>query len=98
MFTVFFNISGHCGRLPSRAKVILVGTHADKASCPKNARVEYVSPVASSIFAKVQAQFMYDLDLVERIFVMDAQVAMTTDIKALKSQLFNLRSNILRVS
>ena len=41
---------------------------------------------------------MYDLDLVERIFVMDAQVAMTTDIKALKNQLFNLRSNILRVS
>ena len=89
--------SGHCGRLQSRAKVILVGTHADKANCPKNARGEYVSPVASSIFAKVQQKFQHDLDIVERVFVMDAQVAMSTDIKALKHQLYNMRANLLRV-
>ena len=77
--------------------MILVGSHADKANCPKNARGEYVSPVASSIFAKVQQRFQYDLDLVERVFVMDAQVAMSSDIKALKHQLYNLRSNLLRV-
>ena len=74
-----------------------MGTHADKANCPKNARGEYVSPVASSIFAKVQQTFQYDLDLVERVFVMDTQVAMSSDIKALKHQLYNLRSNLLRV-
>ena len=77
--------------------MILVGTHADKANCPKNARGEYVSPVASSIFAKVQQKFQYDFDIVERVFVMDAQVAMSTDIKALKHQMYNMRGNILKV-
>ena len=98
MFHCDLFCSGHCGQLPSRPTVILIGTHADKVGCPKNARGEYVSPVASSIYAKVQQKFKGDIDLVERAFVMDSQVAMTTDIKALKQQLYQLRSGILRVS
>ena len=78
--------------------MILIASHADKAGCPKNARGEYASPVASSILAKVQQKFRCDLDIVERVFVMDTQVAMTTDIKAVKQQLYQHRSNILRVS
>ena len=90
-------LTGQCGQLPSRPSVILIGTHADKVGCPKNARGEYVSPVASSIFAKVQQKFKSDIDLVERVFVMDTQVAMTIDVKALKQQLYHLRAGILRV-
>lgn len=77
--------------------MILIATHADKVGCPKNARGEYASPVASSILAKVQQKFRSDLDIVERVFVMDTQVAMTADVKALKQQIYHLRSNILRV-
>lgn len=78
--------------------MILIATHADKAGCPKNARGEYTSPVASSLLAKAQQKFRYDLDIVERIFVMDTQVAMTPDIKAFKQQLYQQRAHILRVS
>lgn len=77
---------------------MLIASHADKAGCPKNARGEYVSPVASSILAKIQQKFRNDLDIVERVFVLDTPVAMTPDIKALKHQLYQLRANILRVS
>lgn len=91
-------ILGYCGQLPNRPSIVLIASHADKAGCPKNARGEYVSPVASSILAKIQQKFRNDLDIVERVFVLDTPVAMTPDIKALKHQLYQLRANILRVS
>ena len=94
---MFILLSGYCGQLPSRPTVILVASNADKAGCAKNARGEYVSPVASSILAKILQKFRSDLDIVERVFVLDSQVAMTPDIKALKHQLYQHRANILRV-
>ncbi|XP_052792914.1 death-associated protein kinase 1-like isoform X2 [Mya arenaria] len=88
---------GLCGKLPYRPSVILIASHADKAGCQKNARGEYVSPVASSILAKVQQKFSQDVEVTERVFVLDAQVAMTYDIKALKHNLYQHRTNILRL-
>ncbi|XP_053405460.1 death-associated protein kinase 1-like isoform X2 [Mercenaria mercenaria] len=87
---------GYCGQLPNRPCIILIASHADKAGCLKNARGEYVSHVASSILSKIQQKFRSDLDIVERVFVMDTQVAMTPDVKALKHQLYQHRANILR--
>ncbi|XP_052278022.1 death-associated protein kinase 1-like isoform X2 [Dreissena polymorpha] len=88
---------GPGGQFQYRPSVVLIATHADKVGCHKNARGEYVSPVASSILAKVQQRFHCDLDIVERVFVMDTQVAMSYDVKALKQQLYHQRSAILKV-
>ncbi|KAL5004238.1 hypothetical protein ScPMuIL_017694 [Solemya velum] len=87
---------GHSGKLPNAAKVVLVATHADQACCPRNARGEYVSPVAISILAKAQHSFQYDFDLLEHVFVMDALMAMSTDVKAFKQTLGDMKNNITR--
>lgn len=86
---------GHCGRLPNIPKVLLVATHADKVGCHKNARGEYVCPTASRVLAKAQLKFASDINFVERVFIMDANVAMSNDIKALKQQIGDIRSQII---
>ncbi|XP_033750474.1 death-associated protein kinase 1-like isoform X3 [Pecten maximus] len=86
---------GHCGRLPNTPKVILVATHADKVGCHKNARGEYVCPTASRVLAKAQLKFASDINFVERVFVMDANVAMSNDVKALKQQIGDMRTQII---
>lgn len=49
------SLPGPGGQFQYRPSVVLIATHADKVGCHKNARGEYVSPVASSILAKVGA-------------------------------------------
>jgi len=46
---------------------------------------------------QVQQKFGREVDVTERVFVMDTQVAMTPDIKALKQSLHQHRTHILRV-
>ena len=89
--------TGYCGKLASCPQVILVATHADKAGCLKNAKGEYISPLANRLLSQVQRKFSADLDIVNRVFVMDAQVAMTADIKALKQQLIEMKTEISKV-
>ncbi|KAL3866656.1 hypothetical protein ACJMK2_043939 [Sinanodonta woodiana] len=85
---------GYCGKLSITPRVVLIATHADKTACKKNTRGEYVSPSASRVLARVQQIFQYDVDIVDHVFVLDTQVALSPDIKALKHQLYLMNSQI----
>ncbi|XP_067666267.1 death-associated protein kinase 1-like isoform X1 [Haliotis asinina] len=87
---------GHCGKMPNTPKVILVATHADKAGCSKNSKGEYVSKEGSGLLTKVAQMFQFDVDIVDKLFVLDATVAATTEIKVLKQQLSDMKSEITR--
>ncbi|XP_076443488.1 death-associated protein kinase dapk-1-like isoform X2 [Babylonia areolata] len=78
---------GHCGQLPNTPRVLLVATHADKAGCSRNSRGEYVSVEASTLHLKMQQMFRHDINLVDRVFIVDAQMATSADMKALKQTL-----------
>ncbi|XP_041373234.1 death-associated protein kinase 1-like isoform X2 [Gigantopelta aegis] len=86
---------GHCGRLPNTPKVLLVATHADKAGCHRNKESIYFSPEGNTILAKVKQMFQYDLDIEDKLFVLDATVAATTEIKVLKLHLAEVKKKIV---
>ncbi|XP_071115765.1 death-associated protein kinase 1-like [Haliotis cracherodii] len=85
---------GHCGKMPNTPKVVLVATHADKAGCVKNSKGEYISKEGSSLLSKVAQMFQFDVDIVDKLFVLDATVAATTEVKVLKQQLSDMKSEI----
>ncbi|KAK3098350.1 hypothetical protein FSP39_018671 [Pinctada imbricata] len=85
---------GYCGKYASCPKVILVATHADKTGCLKNAKGEHVCPQANRLLSAVLEKFGSDLDIVNKVFVMDAQTALTPDIKALKQQMLEIKTDI----
>ena len=88
---------GQCGKLPNTPKVILVATHADKAGCHRNKESVYFSPEGNTILTKVKQMFQYDLDIEDKLFVLDATVAATTEIKVLKLQLAEMKKKIVTV-
>ncbi|KAK6178961.1 hypothetical protein SNE40_011428 [Patella caerulea] len=86
---------GHCGRLQNTAKVIIVATHPDKKGCPKNSKGEYESEGGEIIMEKVLQMFQADLDIVNKLFVIDTTNASSADLKALKVQLAELKTEIV---
>lgn len=84
--------------MPNTPKVVLVATHADKAGCVKNSKGEYISKEGSSLLSKVAQMFQFDVDIVDKLFVLDATVAATTEVKVLKQQLSDMKSEIAAVS
>ncbi|KFM77949.1 Death-associated protein kinase dapk-1, partial [Stegodyphus mimosarum] len=77
---------GYCGKSGKPARVALVATHADTASCHRVAATgEYVSSEATSILRTTQQKFGQMVDLHETVFVLDAHVVGSPAMKALKS-------------
>ncbi len=74
-----------------------MATHADKAGCAKNDNAEFVSPDADILLATVQQKFQTDFDITHHVFVVDAHLAMATDVKALRIHLGIVKSEIVQV-
>ena len=91
-------VTGQGGRHPWPAKVVLVATHADKVECTKNAKGELLNNDADILVANVKEKFVPYFDISERVFVMDTHLAMSPDMKALRSHLGDLKSQIVKVS
>ena len=89
---------GYCGQLPNTPRVLLVATHADKVGCSRNSRGEYVSMEATSLHLKMQQMFRHDINLSDRIYILDAQMAASADMKALKHALGAEKRDIVSVS
>ncbi|KAK2175663.1 hypothetical protein NP493_714g01011 [Ridgeia piscesae] len=87
---------GQGGRHPWPAKVVLVATHADKVECTKNAKGEFLNNDADILVANVKEKFVPYFDISERVFVMDTHLAMSPDMKALRSHLGDLKSQIVK--
>ena len=75
-----------------------MATHADKVECTKNAKGELLSNDADILVANVREKFHPYFDISERVFVMDAHLAMSHDMKAFRNHLGNLKTHIVKVS
>ncbi|CAC5416768.1 DAPK [Mytilus coruscus] len=92
---VYDVIKGYSGRLPVRPKILLIATHADKERCPKNSRGEHTATDnIRTVYNRAQEMFGSDIELVERIFIMDAHAALSHDMKAIKHQLCLVKGQI----
>uniref|UniRef100_A0A6Q2Z5B6 Non-specific serine/threonine protein kinase n=1 Tax=Esox lucius TaxID=8010 RepID=A0A6Q2Z5B6_ESOLU len=83
------------GRLQNPLTVVLIGTHADVAGLPRGPGGEFGYDKEKSLLKEVRNRFGLDLQISERLFVMDAGASNSKDIKLLRSHLLELRSNII---
>ena len=66
--------------------------------CPKNSKGEHIATDnIMTVHQRVQEMFGADIDLVDRIFIMDAHVASSHDMKSLKHQLCEMKVEISKV-
>ncbi|KAJ8005494.1 hypothetical protein DPEC_G00118540 [Dallia pectoralis] len=83
------------GRLQDPLKVILVGTHADVQGLPRGPGGEFGYDKEKPLLKEVRNRFGLDLQISERLFVMDAGAPNSKDIKLLRCHLLELRNNII---
>lgn len=77
---------GYCGKSGKPARVALVATHADSASCHRVAATgEYVSSEASSVLKAARQKFGNLFELHDSVFVLDAHVVGSPAMKTLKN-------------
>ncbi|CAG5131991.1 unnamed protein product, partial [Candidula unifasciata] len=87
---------GYCGKLQNTAQVVLVATHADKSStlCQKTSSGVHTNKDTSYILDRALSIFQYDLDICPTIFLMDAQLPSSPDMRAFKQQLAKIKLDI----
>ncbi|XP_005108326.1 death-associated protein kinase dapk-1 [Aplysia californica] len=88
----------HCGKLQNTGQVVLVATHADKATTPTQKSSSgsglHTSEDAQYILEKVLTMFQYDLDICPQVYVMDTQLPSSVDMRAFKHQLGKMRKSL----
>ncbi|KAM9463317.1 LOW QUALITY PROTEIN: death-associated protein kinase 1 [Salvelinus alpinus] len=83
------------GRIHSPLTVVLVGTHADVACLPRGAGGEFGYDKERPLLKELRNRFGNDLQISERLFVMDAGASTSKDVKLLRNHLLELRNNIV---
>lgn len=78
----------------------MIGTHADLVSSTtsKNAVGETTSREADSVLGKVLDRFGNVLNIHPRVFVMDANVSNSQDMRSLKQTITDIKTEIIDVS
>ncbi|XP_064646952.1 death-associated protein kinase 1-like isoform X2 [Lineus longissimus] len=87
---------GPCGTAQYPTRVFLVATHADKVVCGKNARGETVCPVAEAVLEEALRHHRYDLAVSDHVFVVDAHLALSVDMKMMKIHLSQQKTEIIK--
>uniref|UniRef100_S4RG64 Death-associated protein kinase 1 n=1 Tax=Petromyzon marinus TaxID=7757 RepID=S4RG64_PETMA len=87
----------YCGRPHTPLKVVLVGTHADLVNCPRGNTGEFAYGSGVHLIKEVRNRFGYDLDISDRLFVLDATAAQSKDMKLLRNHLLDLKNQITAV-
>ncbi|XP_064883007.1 death-associated protein kinase 1 [Oncorhynchus nerka] len=83
------------GRIHSPLTVVLVGTHADVACLPRGAGGEFGYDKERPLLKELRNRFGNDLQISERLFVMDAGASTSKDVKLLRNHLLELRNKIV---
>ena len=90
--TVIFGlISGDAGRHPWPAKVVIVATHSDTTTTVSESDCDL-------LLATVREKFHADFDISEHVFIIDALLAMSPELKALRTHLSEVKQLIVQVS
>ena len=88
------------GKSSKPARVLLIGTHADLAPAgrtAKNAVGETTSREADAVLGRVLDRFGNFFSIHPRVFLMDANVANSQDMRALKQTLTDIKTEIIDV-
>nr|XP_061811567.1 death-associated protein kinase 1-like isoform X1 [Nerophis lumbriciformis] len=83
------------GRVQQPLAVVLVGTHADLADVPRSFSGEFSYNKERALLKEVRSRFGNDLQISDKLFVMDAGAPNSKDIKLLRNHLQELRSQII---
>uniref|UniRef100_A0A6I8PH50 Death associated protein kinase 1 n=1 Tax=Ornithorhynchus anatinus TaxID=9258 RepID=A0A6I8PH50_ORNAN len=79
------------GRLKTPLQVVLVATHADLVSLPRPAGAEFGYDKDASLLREIRNRFGNDLQISEKLFVLDAGASGSRDMKAFRSHLQEIR-------
>ncbi|KAF7205370.1 death associated protein kinase 1 [Nothobranchius furzeri] len=83
------------GRIQQPLPVVLVATHADLANIPRTFSGEFSYDKERSLLKEVRTRFGNDLQVSDKLFVMDTGASSSRDVKLLRSHLQELRSGII---
>uniref|UniRef100_A0A674NFT6 Death-associated protein kinase 1 n=1 Tax=Takifugu rubripes TaxID=31033 RepID=A0A674NFT6_TAKRU len=83
------------GRIQQPLVVVLVATHADLADIPRAFSGEFTYDKEKVLLKEVRNRFGVDLQISEKLFVMDAGASNSKDVKLLRNHLQELRSSII---
>uniref|UniRef100_A0A8C5U563 Death associated protein kinase 1 n=1 Tax=Malurus cyaneus samueli TaxID=2593467 RepID=A0A8C5U563_9PASS len=86
------------GKLKSPLRVVLVATHADIVNLPRPVGGEFWYDKDVSLLKEIRNRFGNDLQISEKLFVLDAGASGSKDMKLLRNHLQEIRSQIISVS
>ncbi|KAK0153560.1 Death-associated protein kinase 1 [Merluccius polli] len=86
------------GRLQQPLAVSLVGTHADLASVPRSFSGEFLYDKERVLLKEVRNRFGNDLQISDKLFVLDVGASNSKDMKTLRCHLQDLRTAIVSVN
>ncbi|XP_067262139.1 death-associated protein kinase 1 isoform X2 [Chanodichthys erythropterus] len=83
------------GKIRNPLRVVLVATHADIVNLPRSFGGEFSYDKERSLLREVRNRFGNDLQIAEKLFVMDAGASNSKDMKLLRNLLLELRNAII---
>uniref|UniRef100_A0A8B9J0U5 Death associated protein kinase 1 n=1 Tax=Amazona collaria TaxID=241587 RepID=A0A8B9J0U5_9PSIT len=83
------------GKLKSPLHVVLVATHADIVNLPRPAGGEFWYDKDMSLLKEIRNRFGNDLQISEKLYVLDAGASGSKDMKLLRNHLQEIRSQII---
>ncbi|XP_061528302.1 death-associated protein kinase 1 isoform X3 [Phycodurus eques] len=83
------------GRVQRPLVVVLVGTHADLGDVPRGFSGEFSYNKERALLKEVRSRFGNDLQISDKLFVMDAGASNSKDMKLLRNHLQELRAHIV---
>ncbi|NXG62582.1 DAPK1 kinase, partial [Hemiprocne comata] len=86
------------GKLKNPLCVVLVATHADIVNLPRPVGGEFWYDKDMSLLKEIRNRFGNDLQISDKLFVLDAGASGSKDMKLLRNHLQEIRSQIISVS
>ncbi|XP_065406492.1 death-associated protein kinase 1 isoform X2 [Chrysemys picta bellii] len=86
------------GRLKNPLHVVLVATHADIVNLPRPVGGEFGYDKDMSLLKEIRNRFGNDLQILDKLFVLDAGASGSKDMKLLRNHLQELRSQIISIN
>ncbi|CAM4539311.1 unnamed protein product [Leuciscus chuanchicus] len=83
------------GKIRNPLRVVLVATHGDIVNLPRSFGGEFSYDKERSLLREVRNRFGNDLQIAEKLFIMDAGASNSKDMKLLRNLLLELRNTII---
>ncbi|KPP66080.1 death-associated protein kinase 1-like, partial [Scleropages formosus] len=86
------------GKMKNPLRVVLVATHADIVNLPRSYGGEFSYDKERSLLKEVRNRFGNDLQISEKLYVVDAGASNSKDMKLLRNHLQELRNSIISIN